>query len=145
MVPPSEVIDVDHAIDRATMIASAGAMADRKPVTSVCTFYGESPSGGGNFEKRESCVIPDIGRLDRSYHQGNFACCGGGATSPSTSANVPPGIELRTSGGHYWSVREPAIDSDNFSLTIYCGPERSPGPGCNVRTEVLAHYNLGAQ
>ena len=69
-------------------------------------------------------------------------CCGGGAGSPTTNRDIPPGLELVVTGGHYWSVASPKLQGDQFFLHTYCGPEPPPGPGCNVDVQVWAHYRI---
>jgi hypothetical protein len=106
----------------------------------VCHLYGQANQGSGAWNRDDVCTIPDINHLDHDYRQSDFRCCGGGATSPTTNAQIPPGLELRVTGGHYWSVANPRIEGDKFFLHTYCGPETFPGPGCNVDVEVIAHY-----
>jgi hypothetical protein len=106
----------------------------------VCHLYGQANQGSGAWNRDDVCTIPNINYLDHDYRQNDFRCCGGGATSPTTTAEIPPGLELRVTGGHYWSVANPRIDGENFFLHTYCGPEPFPGPGCNVDVEVIAHY-----
>lgn len=107
----------------------------------ACTFYGEKSPGSPAWNKDDSCVIPRAELLDVAYHQPTFVCCGGGATSPSTAADIPPGIELITSGRVYWSVRDPRLRGDQFSIHTYCGPPGNPFEGaCNVRVDVIPHY-----
>jgi hypothetical protein len=142
LVPRADTSFVDVAIDRATMVAGSRAAQDRTPVASVCTFYGEANPGAQSYQKKESCIIPDVNRLDAQYRQSNFNCCGGGATSPATLADIPPGLEIKVSGGHYWAVEGPTLASDKFSIVTYCGPGALGSVGCNVKTEVLAHYRM---
>jgi hypothetical protein len=106
----------------------------------VCEFYGEANSGSSAWNKDEACVIPKTKYLDTTYRQSDFNCCGGGAASPTTSFNIPAGLELIVHGGHYWSVQAPRLDGDRFFLHTYCGPEPAGGPGCNVNVQVFAHY-----
>jgi hypothetical protein len=106
----------------------------------VCNFYGEANSGSSAWNKDEACAIPQIQYLDTTYHQGNFVCCGGGASSPTTSAEIPAALELIVDGGHFWSVQGPNLSGDRFSLHTYCGPEPAGGPGCKVKVQVWAHY-----
>lgn len=112
------------------------------PVTakSVCQFYGQADQGASAWNKDESCIIPQDQLLDTTYHQYDFVCCGGGASSPTTSRDIPPGLEIRVTGSYYWSVANPKLVENQFFLHTYCGPAASPGPGCNVRVEVFAHY-----
>lgn len=107
----------------------------------VCHFYGESSQGSAAWNKDEECVIPHFEALDLTFHQTDFVCCGGGATSNTTSANIPAGVEIRTSGGHYWAVLNPAVQGGRFRIHTYCGPEPALGPGCNVDVQVIAHYH----
>jgi hypothetical protein len=85
--------------------------------------------------------------LDKSYHQTNFNCCGGGATSDIGNANIPAGIHLVVDGGYYWSVTSPIelirLDDDGpakrvFRIHTYCGPGAAGQPGCNVKVAVYA-------
>lgn len=107
---------------------------------SVCQFYGEANQGASAWNKDESCLIPQVDSLDTNYRQEDFNCCGGGASSQATGRDIPPGLELKVSGGYYWSVSNPRLVDGVFYLQTYCGPEPFPGPGCNVKVEVLAHY-----
>jgi hypothetical protein len=106
----------------------------------VCHFHGDANQGGAAYNHDDSCIIPNADLLDAGYQQNDFNCCGGGATSPTTPRDIPPGLELRVTGGHYWSVANPRLVRDQFSLHTYCGPEPWPGPGCNVDVVVRAHY-----
>lgn len=112
------------------------------PVTAknVCQFYGQADQGASGWNKDESCIIPQAELLDTTYHQNNFICCGGGASSPTTSRDIPPGLEIRVTGNSYWSVANPKLVDGEFFLHTYCGPATFPGPGCNVKVEVFAHY-----
>jgi hypothetical protein len=106
----------------------------------VCNFYGEAASGSSAWNKDEACTIPRIQFLDTNYHQPTFICCGGGATSPTTATDVPAGIEVIVDGGHFWSVQNPRLVEDRFSIHTYCGPAPAGGPGCNVKVKVWAHF-----
>lgn len=108
----------------------------------ICEFYGEAPSGGTAWHKQESCLVPQVSYLDTSYHQSKFVCCGGGATSPATAADIPAGLEIITDGGYYWAVLSPQLVDNYFKLITYCGPAPSSGPGCNVKVQVWAHYKI---
>jgi hypothetical protein len=111
-------------------------------VQKVCHLYGQAEQGAASaWNRDDACSIPNVERLDTGFRQNNFICCGGGATSPTTTANIPPGIELQVTGGHYWSVANPRIVGNHFLLHTYCGPEPAPGPGCNVSVDVVAHYH----
>jgi len=129
-------LDVDTST-RQSVPAGQGSVGYAK---SVCQFYGEAGQRSSAWNKDDSCTIPQVELLDTTYHQTDFECCGGGATSPTTNADVPPGLELRVTGGHYWSVANPKLVHDEFYLHTYCGPEPFPGPSCNVRVDVIAHY-----
>lgn len=111
----------------------------------VCAFYGEANQGSSAWNKDEVCPIPDRNKLDVDFHQGDFNCCGGGAGSSMTNANIPAGLEIRVDGGHYWSVDRGALDGDNYRLHTYCGPEPFPGPGCNVKVKIVGHYKITQQ
>lgn len=111
-------------------------------VETVCHFYGEAAQGSGPWNKDESCSIPRVELLDTNFRQADFTCCGGGATSAATNRDIPAGLELHVTGGHYWSVAAPKLIGNQFYLHTYCGPEPSPGPGCNVKVDVLAHYRV---
>jgi Putative serine esterase (DUF676) len=108
----------------------------------VCAFYGESPQGSSAWNKDEVCPIPDKDKLDGDFRQGDFSCCGGGATSTMTNASIPAGLEIKVDGGHFWSVDQGALNGDNYKLHTYCGPEPFPGPGCNVKVKIVAHYKV---
>ena len=113
-----------------------------KTSTAVCSFYGAHGGGAGNYNKSESCSIPDIESLDTSYHQGDFNCCGGGATSPTTGSNIPAGLDVKVDGGYFWAVSNPRLSGSTFSIDTYCGPGPNGGPGCNVKVTVVAHYSI---
>jgi hypothetical protein len=116
----------------------------------ICDLYGSSNSGGSAWHKDERCDLPKNFRLDLSYHQTDFNCCGGGAKSDIAQNDIPAGIHLQVDGGHYWSVVQPmgikTLEEDDegravrrqFFIHTYCGPAGSPGPGCNVKVTVWA-------
>jgi hypothetical protein len=141
LVPPSSAQFIDDVVQQVVEISSRLGNAERKAVISTCKFYGEANPGQNAFLKEQSCIIPDIDRLDKAYHQADFVCCGGGATSTTTASDIPAGIEIKTSGAVYWSVQSPTLTSDKFGVTTYCGPSGAlGGSGCNVKTEIFAHY-----
>jgi pimeloyl-ACP methyl ester carboxylesterase len=117
-----------------------GIPAETRVTKSVCDLYGEAPSGAPAWNKFETCVIPDVSHLDTDYRQTDFNCCGGGASSPMTARDVPPGLEIRTDGGYYWSIPEIHLSNDQITLKTYCGPGAPGQPGCNVKAKVLGHY-----
>ena len=92
------------------------------------------------WNKDEKCPIPNRAQLDPDFHQTNFNCCGGGAKSTMTNADVPAGLEIVVDGGYYWSVDRRGFDGDNYVIHTYCGPEPAPGPGCNVKVKIVVHY-----
>jgi hypothetical protein len=113
----------------------------------VCSMYGSANQGASAWNKNDACDLPSGFQLDRAYHQTTFNCCGGGATSDIAISDIPAGLDLVVSGGHYWSVVKPIeivrLDDDGpvrrqFRLHTYCGPEPFPGPGCNVKVDVYA-------
>jgi hypothetical protein len=113
----------------------------------ICSMYGSADQGASAWNKNDACDLPVGFHLDKSYHQSTFNCCGGGATSDIAIGDIPAGIHLNVSGGHYWSVTKPIelirLDDDGpaqreFRLHTYCGPEGWPGPGCNVKVDVYA-------
>ena len=108
----------------------------------VCQMGGESNQGGSAFRKTDICQVPNVAELDATFRQGDFNCCGGGASSPMTNANVPAGLELRVTGGHFWSVTGIQLAGDRLSVELYCGPAGGNGPGCNVKVTVVAHYRV---
>jgi hypothetical protein len=93
VVEPTHVSVPDKGRQTGAVIVGNGSPA--------CNFYGEANPGSPAWNKDDSCIIPRVELLDTSFHQGDFACCGGGATSPTTAAQIPPGIELRTGGRVY--------------------------------------------
>jgi hypothetical protein len=109
-------------------------------VTGVCHFYGQANQGSSAWNKDEQCAVPEVELLDKSFRQADFICCGGGATSATTNANIPSGLEVRASGAHYWAVIDPRLEGNQFKIHTYCGPTAAPGPGCNVDVQVVAHY-----
>src|SRR5262245_53528652 len=79
-------------------------------------------------------LLPEHFKLDRSYHQQSIQCCGGGATSNISPADIPAGIHLSVSGGYYWALPKAPVllvekvDDDDkvtqwrFRTPLYCGP-----------------------
>ena len=108
----------------------------------LCAFYGEAVQGASAWNKDEQCPIADRQHLDPDFHQTDFNCCGGGAGSTMTNVSIPNGLELRVDGGHYWSVDRAFFNGDNYQIHTYCGPEPAPGPGCNVKLKIVAHYKI---
>jgi len=138
--PQSEIGFIDAKVEQATAISANLKLANTSPV--VCVFEGDAYEGQNAFAKVESCFIPDIEHLDRTYHQGDFHCCGGGATSPTTTADIPGGIEITVFGKQVWSVQMPTLVSDKFSIATYCAPSSGAGGGCMVKSIVKAHYKF---
>jgi hypothetical protein len=110
-------------------------------------MHGEANSGGSAWHKDDSCNLPAGFPINKSYRQPNLQPVGGGATSNLTSADVPPGLHLKVSGNHYWSIVKPigmvVLDQEGpivrqFFVHTYCGPAGSPGPGCSVHVDVYA-------
>jgi hypothetical protein len=136
------------------LIASATLMAQAPPqdanFVKLCDLYGSANSGGSAWGADENCPLPKNFKLDNSYHQTNFSCCGGGATSNISMSDIPAGIHIQIDGGHYWSVVKPmglmTLEEDDegravsrqFFIHTYCGPAGRPGPGCNVKVTVWA-------
>jgi len=111
----------------------------------VCTFYGESNQGGSAWNRQQSCQLPPDFPLDDLYKQQTAFLAGGGAGSNMNVGQIPPGIHIDVSGGHYWSVNSPIGLSQpgpdgrrTFTIETYCGPAGAPGPGCNVKVNVFA-------
>jgi hypothetical protein len=125
-------------------LADIGKRILENPIQVICHFYGVANQGQSAWSKNENCTIANVDRLDTNYHQQSFTCCGGGATSPMTIADIPAGLEIEATGTHYWSVSTPRLVGNLLSLHTYCGPEAPPGPGCNVNVEVIAHYRKGS-
>lgn len=142
LVPDADRKTVEDVIAKINELYGVGTPIQAKRTDQVCSFYGEAPYGGKAWLKQDSCIIPNVERLDKGYRQGSFICCGGGAQSPTTAANIPAGLELITTGSVYWSVADPVLESDKFSLTTYCGPPATvlDQKGCNVKVTVVAHY-----
>jgi hypothetical protein len=94
-------------------------------------------------------LLPKYFRLDRTYRQQTLICCGGGATSDITPGDIPAGIHVSVSGGHYWALPKAPVlipeafdDEDRviqwrFRTPLYCGPGGN-GEGCNIRVRVWA-------
>jgi hypothetical protein len=116
----------------------------------ICDLYGSANSGAQAWHKDEACDLPNGFRLDTSYKQTNFSCCGGGAASYVTVNDIPRGIHVAVDGGHYWAVGTPVglktLEEDEdgrairrqFFIHTYCGPAGAPGPGCNIKVAVYA-------
>jgi hypothetical protein len=115
-------------------------------VSFPCVHSTVKPIKGSNaWNRQQSCQLPPDFPLDNLYRQQTAFLSGGGATSNIQTAQIPPGIHLEISGGHYWSVNNPMNLSQpgpdgrrTFTIQTYCGPERAPGPGCNVKVNVFA-------
>jgi len=131
----------------AGMLFVLARRAEAKGLERICHLYGES--NAGNYEQTQVCDLPEGFRLDRSYQQEDFRCCGGGATSYiQSSKEIPQGIRIETDGGHYWAVpKAPSLqplkmDDDDRVLQwrvlvpMYCGP--NPPVGCNIKVDVYA-------
>jgi hypothetical protein len=142
LVPEADRNEVDDVVARVRNLSSSGSGLQGLRTSQVCSFHGEAPHGGQAWLKQDSCIIPDVEHLDAGYRQQVFECCGGGAESPTTAANIPAGLELKTTGSVYWSVANPILNSDKFSLTTYCGPSAAflGSQGCSVDVTVVAHY-----
>lgn len=127
------------------LVASALSVHGQEPVLArkeVCHFYGEARQGDQAWNKDESCTIPRLEYLDTSYRQGDFVCCGGSAQSATTNRDIPPGLEVVVTGGYNWSVGNLNLRGNQFFLHTYCAPDQWPGPGCNVKVDVWAHYRV---
>jgi hypothetical protein len=130
--------------------ASAQAPPQDGTFVKVCDLYGSSNSGGQAWHQDEKCNLPRYFRLDTTYHQSNFSCCGGGANSNIAQSDIPGGIHLQIDGGYYWSVVQPmgikTLEEDEdgravlrqFFIHTYCGPAGGGGAGCNVKVTVWA-------
>jgi len=105
-------------------------------------LYGESNQGDPAFNARRDILLPPHFRLDTSYQQPDVNCCGGGANAPLSPADIPRGILIKPDGTIQWATSEPRLDTAGeqmkFSMMLYCGPEPSPGRGCNVHVDVCA-------
>lgn len=135
---------------------SSGASLCPGGLVDIGRIYYAKESGGKAVLALGRVNFPDRFVLDESYkQQSRVSVAGGGAQSSwDGRSGIPDGVHLVATGGHYWSVGipVPSAGSDglpelsyNFegyakSLTIgvYCGPEGSPGPGCNVSVTVCA-------
>jgi hypothetical protein len=129
--------------DKQSSVQSKATSAEPQPTNAtqtVCHFHGQANQGASAWNHDDGCTIPKTNLLDAGYRQSDFHCCGGGATSPTTNADIPAGLEVRVTGVHYWSVSDPRLAGNRFLLHTYCGPEPPPGPGCSVDVEVIAHY-----
>lgn len=108
----------------------------------VCYFYGSANQGRPAWNKDERCELPAGFRLDDGYHQpaSAFRCCGGGARSNITPADIPAGIYLVVDGGYYWSVTKPIGLANRrvFTIHTYCGPGGGSNGGCNIKVTVYA-------
>ena len=105
---------------------------------------GFSRGGGGTGLTQDRAVIlsfPGVKDLviDTSFRQANdplsrswYISHIGGATSPTTVNDIPPGFIVRSTGENYFSTRDPKVfhvkipiismDNDWFQMTMYCGP-----------------------
>ncbi|WP_164981470.1 carboxypeptidase-like regulatory domain-containing protein [Silvibacterium dinghuense] len=111
----------------------------------ICHLDGESPAGGVPWKKEDACYIPRVEDLDTTYREGSMSSSKGGVYSPMKLADLPPGIEMRISGYHDWAISDVQLTHHQLSFFTHCEPEISPGPGCSVRVEVIAHYKTSPQ
>jgi hypothetical protein len=109
----------------------------------LCAFYGEANQGQNAWNKDEACVIENITALAKSYQQKEFRCRGGDAKSSMTAASIPPGLEVQTDGGFYWSVDKGYLQEDTYYLHTYCRPSGGFQGGCNVKVKIIGHYVVG--
>jgi len=74
---------------------------------------------GDRFYRSYECIIPDATYLDRNYHQDHFVYHSGGGDFDQhrDKPDLPPGIEIKTSGRLKWFVQDPKLVSDRFSIT----------------------------
>lgn len=146
IVKPQTQSDAIYTLFKGYYSGSANSQKTTEPIRfekPICAFYGESNQGNAAWNKDEECPVPDIEHLDLEYHQTNFNCCGGGATSHMGAASVPKGFEVQTDGGYYWSFDQARVDGTIFKIHTYCGPSGGFGGGCNVKGKVVAHYKIG--
>jgi hypothetical protein len=115
------------------------------PTFKYIGMYSGTAEAGENAFHTSAIVplAPDLGMvLDKSYQQSSIkrGCCGGGAVSPLTAADIPRGVYVETGGGSYWAVFRPSpfvpipvlqLNKDGFPVQIeypslqiplYCGP-----------------------
>jgi hypothetical protein len=129
-----------------TVVVFAQAPPNDPSFKKLAHLYGESNKG--NYQQTQEVLLPPAFKLDKSYHQASVNCCGGGATSDMRASQIPAGIHIDISGGHYWSVPAapsllPAKVSDDdrvlqwkLLVPMYCGP--NPPVGCNIKVDVWA-------
>jgi hypothetical protein len=111
--------------------------------------YGEHNTGQGALHENAEFLLPRGLKLDRSYHQASWVCCGGGATTNVRLDQIPAGIYIRLDGGYFWAIAgEPILaaadyDENNvvtqwkLEVPMYCGPGGN-GQGCNMKVDVWA-------
>jgi hypothetical protein len=143
---------IDHVPPPTTIGSDKAEISISEPEGSRFTFVTNLVCQAWYWVARWVCLAEEIrpaNRIDGHHFDcrqeipsGGFVCCGGGAESPTTAADVPAGIELITTGSVYWSVANPILNSDKFSLTTYCGPSvpALSTEGCSVKVTVMAHY-----
>lgn len=98
-------------------------------------------------------LLPRNFKLDRSYQQQELNCCGGGARSDIQPSDIPRGIHVSVTGGHYWALPKAPVlipyeidENDHvvrwaFRTPLYCGPGGN-GQGCNIRVTVWAKQKM---
>jgi len=120
-------------------------------LTLMCHLYAFADQGGPATNGPGECAFPIGAKLDRNYQQKQISCAGGGAQTPMSPQDIPPGIDLQCDGGYYWAVIPPvrllALQFDNNGMvtqwgvyinSLYCGPGGAPNGGCNVKVDVYA-------
>ena len=86
------------------------------------------------LQSRYTNVVLDPGtEIDTTFQQQSVTadCCG--ARSPLKASQIPSGMYVQGEGTVYWAIFNPKLTKNQFSITIYCGPEGFPGAGCHVR------------
>ena len=140
-MPPSDSEVVDKAIDQASTYAATFMARSPGEIVNICSFAGQAVPGGQAYQKKEICIIPYVNDLDNQYRQHELgSLSGGGATSPVTLSDIPPGLQIVAMGRGYWSLQGLALVSDKLSIITTCVPGPPDGTGCEVRTYVNVHY-----
>jgi hypothetical protein len=144
LMPPSDAEYVEKAIEQATTYAASFIDFTPGMIVTVCSFFGQARPGGPAYQKKETCIIPFRDKVDTQYRQTDDldTFSGGGAKSPITSSDIPPGFHIQGMGTGTWSLQGASLDSDTLSIITSClpSPDLRHGTACQVKTIVTVHY-----
>jgi len=120
------------------------ASIENGPVVEICQIGVEARHEmKAGKTKRDQCPPIHLDLLDTSYRQSAFPSSGGNGTTTMTLSDIPAGIELSVIPSGSYSVSEPKLIGDRFSLTVSCTPPDTFWHyGCKNKVTVKAHYLL---